>query len=648
MFLKKIIKIITFVWLLTFFTACLPGFLAQPTTTALPPTVTPTPVPRTFTICLGQEPDSLYLYGTVSPASQRVLDVIYFGSPQMQDGKLTSLILERIPSFESGDVSLDAVDVKNGDEIVDADGNLATLSAGLAVFPHGCTSAECVQTWDGTSPLQMDQLKVRFQLREGLQWSDGKPLSSADSIYSFKIASDSDTPVSKAQIDLTASYSAVDGRTIQWVGKAGYLTTNFEKIFWLPLPMHLWEKIPVPQLLTSAESSKQPIGWGPYLIQSWTAGEMIHMVKNPNYGRANEGLPRFDFLDFIFLKNGEDPFAAVKAGKCDLVDSTGIHLDNFSALVESQKDGQLKAIIQPGNTLEFLALGIKPVTYDDSYFPYGTDRPALFDDVRTRQAIAACIDRQGIINKLINGLLPIPEELSFTILGNAGGQSQAVPQSFDLLKADELLTAAGWLDYDKNPATPRISFNVKNVPNGRPLMVSLLSSNSPLQEQIANQVADSLRQCGFAINQDQLSASDLYKPAPDGLIFGRKFDLALLSMQFDEKSICQLFDSHEIPSQLNYWVGMTSGGMNFMGYANSEVDASCKNISRAGMNSKMKTTNLEKVNALINQDLPIIPMFFNPKATIFRNDLCGLKQTSSGWLDYSSLDEWNFGNACSK
>ena len=91
-------------------------------------------------------------------------------------------------------------------------------------------------------------------------------------------------------------------KTIQWIGKPGYLTTHFEKLFWMPLPRHLWNKYTPDQLLKTEEVTRQPIGWGPYKIQSWTAGQSIHMVRNPNYFKSAEGLPRFDFLDFVFLK----------------------------------------------------------------------------------------------------------------------------------------------------------------------------------------------------------------------------------------------------------------------------------------------------------------------------------------------------------
>lgn len=622
---------------------CMPGFLVKPTATPLPPTVTPTPLPRTLTICLGQEPDSLYLYGSISPASQRVREVIYFDGFKSQDGQLNSMLLERIPSIDSGDIQIEAVNVQAGDVVVNADGSLAVLKTGLAVFPYGCTSAECVQVWDGASPLQLPGMKVNFHMKQNLRWSDGQALTAQDSVFSFNIAADQNTPSLKDEIDLTDSYKALDEQTLQWTGKPGYLTTKLENIFWLPLPRHRWNALTADQLLKSDEANRKPIGWGPYQVQAWSAGQSIRMEKNPNYLKRSEGFPRFDFLDFVFLNENEDPVAALRSGKCDVADSTTVSFEHFRAAIESQKAGVLNAVLQPGSTLQLLALGIKPAAYDDSYFPFGTDRPAIFDDVRTRQAMAACIDRQGMIEKYFHGLSSIPVGIFGMNAVSAEGPLTA--QAHDLGKADELLTAAGWLDYDQNPATPRVSVNVRNVPNGRSLSVTLLSADSPFQSQLAAEIAASLAQCGFAVTRNQLPPDELYKPAPDGLVFGRKFDLALLSLEVDENSACQLLDSREIPTQLNFWLGKASGGMNFIGYASAEMDAACQDVDRAGLNLELLAAVRKKINALVNQDMPFIPMFLKPGLILLRDGLCSIGSAAQK-IDFSTLDQWEMDDRC--
>ena len=623
---------------------CIPGFLIKPTATPLPPTLTPTPMPRTLTICLGQEPDSLYPYGTASPVSQIILNAIFNGSLNRVGDQLTSAILEKVPGVESGEVTLEPANVNNGDEVVNADGNLVSLTSGVNVFPHGCTSAECVLVWDGTSPLQMDKLKINFQLKAGLKWSDGQPLTAADSIYSFQVASDPSTPVLKNEIDLTSSYNAIDERTVQWVSKPGLLTTFIEKFFWLPLPQHLWNKFTPEQMLTTEDVSKRPIGWGPYVIQNWTAGKSIRLAKNPNYFHAAKGLPRFDFLEFVFLKSDEDPLAAIKAGKCDFVDKSAISLDLLPSVLESQTSNQLKAIIQPSHEWEILALGIKPVSYDDGYYPFGTDRPPFFDDLRTRQAIASCIDRQGIIKDYFLGQAEIP-------LSSLPSTDPLMPPGlsiipYDPVKAVQLLTEAGWMDYDKNPLTPRISFNVKNVPNWNSFSLSFLTADSGIHRQIAERMAASLAQCGIQVKLIPSLLKELYKEAPDGLVFGRKFDLAQFSIQTDEHTSCLFFNSTEIPTQLNFWMGKSSGGANFTGYSNSSLDTACQTAGRSGLNLQVYKTNQQQINQIINQDLPVIPLYFQPEIYLLRSDFCGNIRDAANENILADLDTWEYGLSC--
>ncbi len=638
---KKTVLFLLFLFVFSI-VGCIPGFLIKPTATPFPPT--PTPMPRTLTVCLGQEPDSLYLYGTVSPASQMILKALFSGPMDKEDNKNTTTILEKIPSIESGDVTLEPVEVKTGDEVVDADRNLVSLKSGVAVFPHGCTSAECVLVWDGTTPLQLERLKINYQLRAGLKWSDGQPLNAADSVYSYQVASDPATPVLKNQIDFTNSYIALDERTVQWVSKPGALSTSYQKYFWLPLPQHLWNQYSPEQMLTADDVTKRPVGWGPYMLQNWTEGKIIHMVKNPNYFRFGEGLPKFDFLDFIFLNKDEDPISAIKTGKCDFIDKSAVSLDLLPSILETQSANELKAIIKSSNEWEILAFGIKPVSYDDGYYPFGADRPAFFDDLRTRQAIVSCIDRQGFVKDYFTNQAEIP----FSSLPSG---SPLLPSGLSVIPydpaiADQLLTAAGWLDYDKNPVTPRISMNVRNVPNAISFSLNLLIVDSGIPRQIAERMVVSLAQCGIQVKLTPSTFEELFKAAPDGLVFGRKFDLAQFSMQTDERTNCLLFDSGEIPAQLNFWMGMASGGANFSGYNNSSLDTACQTARRSGLNAQGFQTSQQKVNQIINQDLPIIPLYFKPEIYLSRTDLCVNGQNEVAEISLGELDVWDIGSAC--
>ncbi len=200
-----------------------------PENTPIPPT--PTAVPRTLTICLGQEPDTLYLYGGSSRSMWSVLEAVYDGPFDTRSFEVQPVLFEKMPDFGSGDVIYQPVEVAGGSAVVNLDGELASLQSGTAILPAGCHDPSCAVQWDGTNPVQMDQMVVRYKMLPDIQWSDGTPLLAGDSVFSFEVAADAGTPVSKFNIYRTQSYRAVDDLTVEWVGVPGYFPLQYQSQF---------------------------------------------------------------------------------------------------------------------------------------------------------------------------------------------------------------------------------------------------------------------------------------------------------------------------------------------------------------------------------------------------------------------------------
>ncbi|HEX2980494.1 MAG TPA: ABC transporter substrate-binding protein, partial [Anaerolineaceae bacterium] len=391
--------------LVVLLSACQAPTPVAPTATLAPteqptPAPSPTPEPRTLVICQGQEPQSLFLYSGLSKAAWSILEAIYDGPIDQRDYAEQPVILQKIPSLADGDVVLQPVDVVAGDQVVDASGNVNTLGEGVRVYPSGCSNASCAVTYDGQSPLQMDQEKVTYNLLPGLKWSDGEPLSAADSVFSYRLASSADLPVSKAVVERTVSYQAVDDITVEWLGTPGYRNARFAVTFWTPLPQHLLDSTAPADLLQAEAAARRPVGWGPYQIDEWVQGDHITLSKNPNYFRAAEGLPAFDHVVFRFLSgSGSDQLAALQSGECDILDTGSALEDQGAALDQLASSGNFTAYYTAGAEWEHLDFGIKPASYDDGLNMLGGDRPDLFGDVRTRQAFALCADRQAVVEQ---------------------------------------------------------------------------------------------------------------------------------------------------------------------------------------------------------------------------------------------------------
>ena len=70
------------------------------------PAPTPTPVVRSLTICLGEEPNTLYPYGSLNASARSVLSAVYDGPMDVVEYGYEPIILEKIPALEDGDAQV--------------------------------------------------------------------------------------------------------------------------------------------------------------------------------------------------------------------------------------------------------------------------------------------------------------------------------------------------------------------------------------------------------------------------------------------------------------------------------------------------------------------------------------------------------------
>jgi peptide/nickel transport system substrate-binding protein len=613
---------------------------AAPEPTQALPTETPVPAPRTLVVCLGQEPTSLYIYASAARDMWSVLEAVYDGPIDTRNFVPQPVILEKLPNLQDGTAVIQPVEVKPGEDFLDASGNLSSLVAGVKYMPSGCSSADCALPWDGKGAVQVDQLSATFKLKSGVTWSDGKPLTSADSVYSYQLAADPATPVSKRMVDRTAAYEAVDELSVRWTGIPGYIPQQFDTNFWLPLPKHAYGDTSAADLLKSDLAARRPLGWGPYVIDEWVAGDHITLSKNPAYFRAGEGLPKFDKLVYRFIGEPADSsLMAVQVGECDLVDNTALQNVKYDSVFDLQRAKKLQVFTGQGPQWEHLDFGIRPSAYDDYYNP-ATDRPDFFGDVRVRQAFAYCIDRQKIVDDLLIGQVGVPA--SYLPPYHPLALTDLKPLGKDVQAGEKLLDEAGWKDADHNPATPRTAESVQNVTAGTPFRVTFITTQAPLRAEIADRIAASLGVCGIQVDVKILTTAELYAPGPDGPLFGRKFDLAEFAWDSGVQPSCFLYQSSQIPTQANNWL---TG--NVTGYSNPEYDAACQKALQAGPGqTDIYTQGHQEVQKILANDFPTIPLFFQLKLAAGRLDLCGFSLDVTARSSLWDLENLDYGPKC--
>jgi peptide/nickel transport system substrate-binding protein len=160
----------------------------------------------------------------------------------------------------------------------------------MLIHPPGCRTDECAIEFDG-EPFWMERVEVTFLLRDDLAWSDGEPLTPADSVFAFEVASDPATPSDRYLTERTARYHTRGEWGVKWVGLPGFIPSTHFLNFFAPLPRHQLEGRSPASLLRAEETRRSPLGWGPFVVDEWVTGEYIALSRNPHYFRADDGLP---------------------------------------------------------------------------------------------------------------------------------------------------------------------------------------------------------------------------------------------------------------------------------------------------------------------------------------------------------------------
>ena len=175
------------------------------------------------------------------------------------------------------------------------------------------------------------------------------------------------------------------------------------------------------------------------------------------------------------------------------------------------------------------------------------------------------------------------------------------------------------------------------------MALNYITTQAKLRVEVAKILAASLAQCGVQVNVQYLSPGDLYAPGPDGVLFGRKFDLAQFAWEAGLQPSCSLYESSQIPAAANQWTTV-----NVTGYSSPAYDAACEAARRAMPGTPDYAGKNQAVLRLFAQELPSIPLYFRPKIAISRPDLFGFTLDVTARSALWGLESINYGDQCPK
>jgi microcin C transport system substrate-binding protein len=227
-----------------------------------------------------------------------------------------------------------------------------------------------------------DKSWVRFVLRPEAHWSDNKPITAGDVVWTFNTLMEKGTPFYKAYWGDVMNVEAQDERTV---------TFSFKRKGNAELPLIIAEMAVMPKHFWEAEgrdfsktSLEAPMGSGPYKISKIVPGRSIEYVRDPNWWGKDlpffKGFYNFDRLVFDYYKDSNVAHEAFLSGDFDVKDENTMKLWETAYNIPALQSGKLiKEEIDNARPAGMQA------------FIYNIRRP-IFQDKVVREALAYAFD----------------------------------------------------------------------------------------------------------------------------------------------------------------------------------------------------------------------------------------------------------------
>ncbi|MCU0493780.1 MAG: ABC transporter substrate-binding protein [Chloroflexaceae bacterium] len=279
----------------------------------------------TAVIAFTQEPATMWSLIESAAVQQTAVRLLTASAFTTLDYDYQAKWLTELPTIDSGKAKNVEVDVKAGDQVWTAAGEAAELAADVAVTN---AAGEAV-TWDGTSPLKMNQLSVTFEYKPGIKWSDGEPLKKADFELGYKINCD---PESGA-----TSFTVCESiQSVEFTSDTSYTVTYKPGAQWPEYMIYTIGSYPSHQVIETEGASKgktlaevpaaewknlkeiveTPLSTGPYVLTSWQKGQSMTFEANPNYVG---GAPNIPTVVIQFVADTQQAVAQLLTGAVDVV-----------------------------------------------------------------------------------------------------------------------------------------------------------------------------------------------------------------------------------------------------------------------------------------------------------------------------------------
>jgi peptide/nickel transport system substrate-binding protein len=408
--------------------------------------------------------------------------------------------------------------------------------------------------------------KLTFTIRSGVKWSDGKPFSAADVLFTFKLIK------RYPALDLNASWAVLKSVSQQGNKVVFNFKTSAVPYFYYiasqtPIvAKHVWSSIKNP--VTYKDS--KPVGTGPYKMSSCSP-QVVKYTKNSSYWQ--KGLPKIGTVYYPAFTSNDPANQQLASGKAQWGSQ---FIPNIKAYYLSKnKDNHY---------------WFPPLVNVDIFI--NLKNPVL-ENIAVRKAIAYAIDR-GKVSKIGEYGYEPPSNQTGIVTPTFSSwldQSAAKKVTYNPAKAESILKAAGY----------KKSGGVYHTPSGKALSFRIINIGGYSDWVASVQVIQQqLKAIGIKITPENLSSTTY-----DNNLFNGKYELAYSGNEsggpapyYELRQL--LYSNNSAP------IGKPAAS-NWERYSNPRIDALINQYGATTSSSKQHDI-VKKLQAVMVNEIPVVPV----------------------------------------
>ncbi|ELR97995.1 ABC transporter substrate-binding protein [Gloeocapsa sp. PCC 73106] len=377
-----------------------------------------------------------------------------------------------------------------------------------------------------------DKLRLTFTLRQGLQWSDGHPLTVDDVVFSYNLLYlNPEIPSSTRDIlrigtnQELPQVSKVDDRRVAFTIPepfAPFLAATSISI----LPAHILQPT-----LTKRDSEGRPqfmsfwgvdtppeklVANGPYQLESYNTSQRVIFKRNPYYWKkqvTGENIPQIERVIWQVVESTDTAVLQFRSGQ---LDALGISPEYFSLLKREENRGNFNIYNGgPAYGMSFISFNLNQGRRDGVPL-VDPIKSRWFNEVNFRQAIAHAIDRDRMINNIFRGI-GSPQNSPISVQSPFYDQT-IEGYEFNQEKAKALLLQAGF-KYNSNG-------ELLDDQNNRVQFTLITNAGNKIREAMSAQIKEDLSKIGIKVDVNPIAFTLIVDQLSNSL----KWECVLLSI----------------------------------------------------------------------------------------------------------------------